>query len=190
LDLGREALDLFRRLGETWGIVGALVVVAAARATLDQANTAVRLLAAEDVFAKTFGIALVIPHWQREFDLTLDTAREAVGDHDFDAAWSAGRVMSIDQAIDYALTGDEPQSSAEQDAAGLPAALAILTPREREVAALVAQGLSDHQVADALVISDRTAQTHLHHILYKLGLHSRADLIDWAPALGLVPDEA
>ena len=55
LDLGREALDLFRRLGETWGIVGALVVVAAARATLDQANTAVRLLAAEDVFAKTFG---------------------------------------------------------------------------------------------------------------------------------------
>ena len=44
--------------------------------------------------------------------------------------------------------------------------------------------------ATACQLATRTAQNHVHHVLYKLGLHSRADLIDWAPALGLVPDEA
>jgi predicted ATPase/DNA-binding CsgD family transcriptional regulator len=189
LILAREALDLFRSLGETWGILGGLVVAAAAEARQDQMAAAARILAAADAFSKMIGAALVIPHWQMDFDLTRDAAQEALGEVDFDAAWSAGAAMPIDQAIDFALSGSSTEDSSQTPAPMLLDALGILTPREREVAALLAQGLSDHQVASTLVISDRTAENHVHHILYKLGLRSRGDLVDFAPVLGLIPAE-
>src|ERR671932_108269 len=54
-----------------------------------------------------------------------------------------------------------------------------LTPREREVAALVAQGLTNRQIASRLVISERTAEFHVEQILNKLGVHSRAQIAVW-----------
>ena len=54
-----------------------------------------------------------------------------------------------------------------------------LTTREREVAALVAQGLSNRQIADRLFVSERTAQNHVQHILTKLGLPNRGQVAVW-----------
>jgi pimeloyl-ACP methyl ester carboxylesterase/DNA-binding CsgD family transcriptional regulator len=65
-----------------------------------------------------------------------------------------------------------------------------LKPREVEVATLVAQGLTNRQIADALVIAARTADNHVGHILDKLGLTSRAQIAAWAAARGLVPGAA
>ena len=56
----------------------------------------------------------------------------------------------------------------------------VLTPREREVARLVAQGLSNQQIATRLSISVGTARAHVEHILLKLGFHSRAQVALWA----------
>jgi DNA-binding CsgD family transcriptional regulator len=61
-----------------------------------------------------------------------------------------------------------------------------LTPREREVAALIAQGLSNRQVAEALVITELTAETHVRNILGKLGVRSRARVAVWAAEQGLL----
>jgi DNA-binding NarL/FixJ family response regulator len=55
-----------------------------------------------------------------------------------------------------------------------------LSPREREVAQLVAAGLSNREIAAALVISERTAQNHVQHILGKLGFANRAQVAAWA----------
>ena len=55
-----------------------------------------------------------------------------------------------------------------------------LTKRETQVARLVAQGLSNRQIAEKLVISKRTADSHLEHILTKLGFISRAQIAAWA----------
>ena len=55
-----------------------------------------------------------------------------------------------------------------------------LTRREREVARLIAQGLSNRQIADVLTISERTAATHVEHILQKLDMNSRAQVASWA----------
>jgi DNA-binding CsgD family transcriptional regulator len=184
LALGREALVLFHHVGDTWGIVGALVVVAAAAERLDRAATAVRILAAEDAFARTIGIALVIPHWQRDFESTLDACHESLEPSDFDAAWTAGRTMPIEQAIGHALSDDSAVLNVEVMPPGREA-LVRLTARERQVAALIAGGLTDQQIADALVISRRTAENHVYHVLLKLGFHSRSDLVDWAPRMGL-----
>ena len=55
-----------------------------------------------------------------------------------------------------------------------------LTDREWEVAMLVARGLSNRQIAAELVLSERTVDTHVSHILRKLGLVSRAQIAAWA----------
>ena len=57
-----------------------------------------------------------------------------------------------------------------------------LTAREREVAALVAQGLSNRDIAARLVISARTAEAHVEHIMLKLGLNARAQIAAWSAA--------
>jgi DNA-binding NarL/FixJ family response regulator len=62
-----------------------------------------------------------------------------------------------------------------------------LTDREREVLALVASGLSNQQIADSLVISERTARTHVSNILGKLGVASRTQAALWAIRGGIAP---
>ena len=59
---------------------------------------------------------------------------------------------------------------------------ARLTAREREVAALIARGLSNRDIAARLVISARTAETHVQHIMAKLGLTARAQIAAWTAA--------
>ncbi len=56
------------------------------------------------------------------------------------------------------------------------AALAALTPREREIATLAARGYTNRQIAEALIISPETVKTHMRHVLEKFGVRSKADL--------------
>jgi len=63
----------------------------------------------------------------------------------------------------------------------------VLTPREREILVLVAQGRSNRDIANALVISERTARTHVSNVLNKLALASRTQAALWAVREGLVP---
>jgi DNA-binding NarL/FixJ family response regulator len=65
--------------------------------------------------------------------------------------------------------------------------LAALTARERDILALVAEGRSNQQIAQALVISERTARTHVSHVLRKLNLTSRTQAALVAIREGLVP---
>jgi DNA-binding NarL/FixJ family response regulator len=61
----------------------------------------------------------------------------------------------------------------------------LLTSREREVAALVAHGLTNRQIAAKLVVTERIAETHVQNILNKLGFTSRAQVAAWAVEQGL-----
>jgi len=54
-----------------------------------------------------------------------------------------------------------------------------LSAREEEVASLVAQALSNRQIADRLVLSERTVETHVHNILAKLNFSTRAEIATW-----------
>ena len=76
------------------------------------------------------------------------------------------------------------------DAAALSGRVAnsrLLTTREREVALLIAQGRTSREIAEALVITERTADTHADRIRVKLGLHSRAEIVAWVLSQGLEP---
>jgi non-specific serine/threonine protein kinase len=105
-------------------------------------------------------------------------AREILGEQAFAAASQRGREFAVDAAIAYAL-GEKPRAphaAAVPDAAPL---LPHLTRREREVAELVAEGQSNSQIAANLVISQRTAESHIEHILSKLGFNSRTQIAVW-----------
>ena len=60
------------------------------------------------------------------------------------------------------------------------------TQREREVAALIAQGRSNGEIADDLVVSKRTIKSHIANILSKLGFTNRAQIVRWAIETGLM----
>ena len=74
----------------------------------------------------------------------------------------------------------------ERDAAASGEAATVLTPRERDVLKLVAQGLSNSDIARRLVLSEHTVHRHLANILRKLDLSSRAAAAAWGVRTGLV----
>ena len=108
--------------------------------------------------------------------------RRALGETVFDHALNQGRLMGWDQAIAYALEGKEPTPPAGPTP-GRPAGderIAPLTRREGEVAVLVARGLTNRQISERLVISERTADNHVANMLGKLGFSTRAQIAAWA----------
>ncbi|HEX2697553.1 MAG TPA: helix-turn-helix transcriptional regulator, partial [Anaerolineales bacterium] len=74
-----------------------------------------------------------------------------------------------------------PRQVAKQESGGL-------TEREREVAQMVAQGKSNHEIAGALVVSERTVETHVGNILTKLGFSSRSQVAAWVVEKGLLKE--
>ncbi len=101
----------------------------------------------------------------------LATARSQLDEATWEEAWAEGRAMSMEQAIGYPLPEEEPTSPAlkRPSADEQPS----LTRREKEVAALVAQGFTNAQIAKELFISERTVDHHVEKILKKLNLRSR-----------------
>lgn len=81
--------------------------------------------------------------------------------------------MSTDSAVGYAL-GETPPAE-ERPSTG-DAVIATLTARETQVARMLAEGLTNRQIAQKLVIAQRTVETHIEHIFTKLGVNSRTQV--------------
>ena len=109
-------------------------------------------------------------------------ARQALGEQAFHAAYDRGLQLPAGDAIAYALQlpPDKPQER-QAPAPAVPDG-APLTPRELQVARLIARGRSNKEIAAQLVISQRTAEGHVEHILTKLGFTSRAQVAAWSAA--------
>jgi non-specific serine/threonine protein kinase len=149
---------------------------------------AARLFGAAEAFEETLGGGSA--EWwadQTEDDRRVASARAGLGEAAFGAAWSEGRSMTLEQAVEYALAsaGAVPGPIARKEPVTRDRAADPLTAREREVAAFVARGLTNRQIAEQLVIAERTAETHVQNIFNKLGFTSRAQVAAWAAEHGL-----
>jgi non-specific serine/threonine protein kinase len=158
----------------------AVDVLASAAASLGEAERAARLIGVAHRIWQTVGVPqLGSPDLAAARTVVENQARGSIGDRGFQDAYAEGLNLDIDAGIDYALA--EP--AARQAEAQLSLSTwAPLTRREREVAVLVSEGLTNQQIADRLVVSRRTANTHLEHILTKLDFTSRAQIAAWAAA--------
>jgi predicted ATPase/DNA-binding NarL/FixJ family response regulator len=103
--------------------------------------------------------------------------RAALGQAAFTDAVDDGRSLAADEALRYAV--DERRTSAPPSSDGTSTPL---TRREREIAELVARGMSNKDIATALVIATRTAESHVENILTKLGFTSRTQVAAWVAA--------
>jgi DNA-binding CsgD family transcriptional regulator len=93
--------------------------------------------------------------------------RRKIGPEAFAENWILGRALPLDQAIELALQlGALPRDA--------PADQGILTPREVEVLKLIAEGHTNRQIAERLVLSPKTVSRHVDNIFQKLGVSSRA----------------
>ncbi|WP_346779918.1 LuxR C-terminal-related transcriptional regulator [Streptomyces sp. S3(2020)] len=104
-------------------------------------------------------------------------ARRALGDAAYERAHRRGGGLSMDEAVAFAL-GEVPEPSVIRPAGSAPDEVP-LTRREMQVAALIAQGRTNRQIADNLVIAQRTAEGHVERILVKLGFANRSQVAAW-----------
>jgi non-specific serine/threonine protein kinase len=181
----RESVTLRHQIGDAEGLAGCLEGLAAvARSEGDLLRTA-RLLAAADALREVNGTPVPVPE-QAAHEACLAAARDALGEQRFAAAWAAGRALSVDEAVGEALGVREPAPAAAPPVRLVTAPSAgPLSRREVEVAALIAQGLTNRQIAEELVVSEWTVDTHVRHILTKLELRSRAQVAAWTIERGL-----
>lgn len=116
-----------------------------------------------------------------EFERYLDLAHLKLTQSEFQAEQTVGSAMSLEQAVNYAknlILNPRTLPMIEKTPDGL-------TRREREIAMLIGHGKSNSEIANELVLSKRTVETHVGHILSKLGLSNRAHVMRWAIDHGL-----
>ncbi len=180
-----ESLAMARRIDDKERIAMALAALAGVAAAQDRPARALRLAAAATALNEATG-QRNSPAWHAMLERWLAPARRALSAEACAAAQAVGRAMPLDEAIEDALAPDAPASDEPaQQVSRSPRAVGGLTPREREVAALLARGLTNRQIAAELVITEGTAANHVKHILARLDLDSRVQIASWAIEHGL-----
>lgn len=179
-----EGLELSRELGHVHGLVFVLHVSAVLSASEGRPVRSALLWGAAEALRETIG-ATLSPASRHHYGPYIAAARARLDEASWEAALVEGRAMTPEGAIEFALSGeDEPTRAPTPHASRPPASL---TGREREVAVLVARGLTNRRISTDLAISERTVDAHLRKILKKLGLHSRTQVAAWAAKQGLLP---
>lgn len=183
-DVGRAESDLRAALRIKWtfhdtlGMAFAMEQLACATAANGDGQRAAMLFGG----AETLWQAVGAPHpgdGARQFGPQREkyesAARSELGDERFEAAFARGAEQPRSEIVALALLDVSPDSGSEP----VPADASVLTRRQREVAELVAEGLSNKEIAKKLVISLRTAEGHVESILAKLGFSTRTQIANW-----------
>ncbi|WP_329091580.1 ATP-binding protein [Streptosporangium sp. NBC_01469] len=175
-ELEKESLKFNRSIDDLLGVGVNLEVLAWIAAGDGDHQRAARLLGILEPVWRAIGAPLSgFGHLTRYHDECEDRTREALGKQAFDTVVRQGSKMQCDEAIAFALE----ESAHRGEPAGEAEEPSPLTRRETEIAKLVAQGLSNKEIAASLTIAQRTAEGHVEHIMTKLGFHSRAQIAVW-----------
>ena len=183
----RAALALWRRLNAPGGCVLAMIGLAGAAIGKGPhpagAMRAARLIGAAEATLEKIGDFLE-PIDRADHDAIVTDIRTQLDEATWQKCYAEGEAITLEEAVAYAeaaLVSEEygagPQPLSSREAAKLQ--FGGLTKREREVAALIAQGKSNQEIADQMVVSERTIEWHVSNILSKLGFHSRSQVSAW-----------
>ena len=185
----RRSIRKFLPMHDLTGISFGVQALSWCAAFADPGERAARLLGAAQAVWRTSGAKVDETNAYSVFDTrSEDALRDAIGSGAFDSeqfqrAIAEGASYSFEQAVALAL-GEDDDADRSEDTVATPARPSGekpggLTPREWEIAQLLGEGLSNKEIADRLVISLRTAETHVERILSKLGFTSRLQVPSW-----------
>ncbi|MDP8923486.1 MAG: tetratricopeptide repeat protein [Chloroflexota bacterium] len=119
-------------------------------------------------------VPVTLPPAQRaDHERGMAAIRAALDEQRFSRAWAEGQAMTLDRATDYALLAADTAAIVPDESRPDDRRLR-LTPREQEVVALIAQGLTNSQIAAELVLSVRTVERHIENIYEKVGVRGKA----------------
>jgi predicted ATPase/DNA-binding NarL/FixJ family response regulator len=170
-----EALRIYTDLNDPRGVAQCLDALAHVASERAHYESAARLIGAAAALRER--VAARQPDTEQARTLAVERGlARALGPVDADTLMNAGRTMPLQQAADLALAVASGTAPGDPDRSPqVP-----LTPRERQVAALVASGRTNRQIGRVLGISEKTAEVHLHHVMSKLDARSRAEVAAWA----------
>jgi DNA-binding NarL/FixJ family response regulator len=118
----------------------------------------------------------LIERYRQQHERSVSIILQGIGQKALDAAYARGRAMTIDEGVAVAVQDKQPPTPAPEVRTEPDSGL---TRRQLEIARLVADDLTNRQIAARLFLSERTVETHITNILNKLGLSSRVQLIRW-----------
>jgi non-specific serine/threonine protein kinase len=179
-----ESLTLHLEEGDNIRIAGCLRGLATVAAFAGEPEQAARLFGAADALREATGAA--VPRRRGQYERAVAASRAALGAQAFSDAWAAGRALPLAEAIREALALPALVAGGSVDRPPASTQPGGLTERERDVLRLVVAGRSNPEIAEALFISVRTAQTHVNNILTKLEVHTRTEAAAYAVQRGLV----
>jgi predicted ATPase/DNA-binding CsgD family transcriptional regulator len=180
-DRFEKSLTLAKELGDRATIFFSLEGLACVAGANREALRAARILGAAEALMEATGFGFA-PQESAMVEPYRARARSRLGEAGWDEALAEGRMMSMEAAIDYVLSDEDPAIATRSST---PEHLAVLTPREMEVLGLVASGMTNAQIAEELFISLRTVETHLRSVYHKLGVTSRSAATRFALEHGL-----
>ncbi len=187
-DLLTESLIICRELDLKGDIAEALEAAAGVALGWGLPGQAARFLGASEALRKTIHGWPPSPFYHAEFQRRLTAISSMLREEAVTKALAAGASLPLDRVMEQALAVLHAPSVAVAKTGGrVPERPGMpLSRREQEVAALVAAGCSNREIAAALFVSERTAEFHVQGILNKLGFRSRAQIAVWAVEHGIV----
>ena len=175
-----ESIELSRSMGNRIGVIRGLEAFAALAGQEQRPGRAVQLAAAAAALREAAGL----PSRSAARTERLLAAADSLGPESIARLWAEGSGLEASSAVELAVTVSLPAAAGGGSGPARPDASATspggLTPRERQIAALIVRGRSNRAIADELVISPATAARHVANILLKLGFSSRAQVAAWA----------
>ena len=162
------ALATFVRLGHRPDVAATLDAVASLAQRAESDAEAVRCFAAAAAMRNDLGL-VPLPTDARVIQAALGQLRASVGDDAFATYWAEGSALSMEEAVEYA-------SRARGERKRPSSGWASLTPTELRVVELVAEGLTNPQIAAKMFVARGTVKVHLGHVFTKLGVTSRSEL--------------
>jgi predicted ATPase/DNA-binding CsgD family transcriptional regulator len=166
--LAHSALAVFVRLERRPDVVATIEQLGCIAASVDSRAEALRCFAAAEAARAETGLAVPTPigdaieRWRTTFV-------EALGADTVAAHWAEGAALTLDDAVEYV-------SRARGERKRPSAGWASLTPTERRVVELVAEGLTNPQIAERMFVARGTVKVHVSHVFGKLGVSNRAEL--------------